>query len=407
MPLTDLELKRLKPTGKTRRLFDSRGLYLEVSPSGGCWWRLKYRVLAREKRLSLGTYPDVSLREARSKRDDARKLLNQGVDPGVARKAEKAAGVERAANTFEVLAREWFGEHSRTFAPEHADRVLRLLERDLFPWIGKRPVAEITVPELLEVLRRVKDRGALDTAHRAQTYCRKVFQYAIATARAEANPAMHIQGVLPPAIGGHFAAVVEPARLGHLLRMLWGYQGTAVVMAAVKLAPLLFVRPGELRKARWADVDLDEVQWCFVKSKRKRDEPEVQLIVPLARQAEAVLRDLHRQTGKSAYVFPSERSLSRPMSEGAVLAAMRSMGIPKDEMTGHGFRATARTILDEVLGFRPDVIEHQLGHVVRDPNGTAYNRTSHLPERRRMMQEWADYLDRLRADVSAPPKQGP
>lgn len=398
MPLTDLELRKLIPTGKTRRLFDGGGLYLEVSPTGGLWWRLKYRIHGREKRLSLGTYPEVSLKEVRTKRDDTRKLLSLGVDPSLARKAEKAAGATRSANTFEVLGREWFGEHSRNFDPEHATRVLRLLERDVFPWIGKRPIAEITVPELLDVLRRVKDRGALDTAHRALTYCRKIFQYAIGTARATANPALHLKGVLPQATGSHFAAVIEPKRLGQLLRMLGGYHGTAAVMAAAKVVPYVFVRPVELRKAKWADFDLDEAQWCFVKSKRKREEPEVQLIVPLATQVVAILRDLFHQTGAGTYVFPNERSSSRPMSEGAILAVMRSMGISKEEMTGHGFRATARTILDEVLGFRPDIIEHQLGHVVHDPNGTAYNRTSHLVERRRMMQKWADYLDDLQSE---------
>ncbi len=398
MPLTDLELRKLKPTGRRRRFFDAGGLYLELSPTGGCWWRLKYRYLGKEKRLSLGTYPEVSLKDARFKRDDARKLLRQGIDPSAVRRAERAAGVERAANSFEIVAREWLDKQSAVFVPDHAKRVKSLFETDLFPWLGKRPVAEITAPELLGVLRRIEGREALDTAHRARAHCGQVFRYAIATGRAERDPSADLRGALPPATGGHFAAITEPTRAGELLRMLWGHEGTPVVNAAVKLAPLLFVRPGELRTARWADIDMVNGEWRFIASKT-----ETHHIVPLATQAVAILRELHRTTGAGQYVFPSERGPSRPMSSAAVLAAMRSMGIPSEEMSGHGFRAMARTMLDEQLHFPVDIIEHQLAHNVRDPLGRAYNRTAHLPERRRMMQEWADYLDKLRADVKVLP----
>lgn len=401
MPLTDLELRKLKPTGRTRRLFDAGGLYLELSPNGGCWWRLKFRYLGKEKRLSLGTYPEVSLKDARFKRDDARKQLSQGIDPSAVRKAAKAAGVERAANSFEIVAREWLEKQSDAFVPGHHKRVKKLFEKDLFPWLGSRPVADITPPELLGVLRRIEGREALDTAHRARAHCGQIFRYAIATGRAERDPSADLRGALPAATAGHFAAITEPARAGELLRMLWGHEGTAVVQAAVKLAPLLFVRPGELRTARWADIDLGAAEWRFVASKTKTPH-----IVPLATQAVAILRELHRSTGHGPYVFPSERGLSRPMSSGAVLAALRSMGIKSDEMSGHGFRAMARTMLDEQLHFPVDIIEHQLAHNVRDPLGRAYNRTAHLPERRRMMQEWADYLDKLRADVRVLPLRG-
>jgi len=360
MPLTDLELKKLKPTGRTRRLFDGAGLYLEVSPAGGLWWRFKFRFLGKEKRLSLGTYPEVGLKDARWKRDDARRLLSQGVDPSATRRAEKAAGAERAANSFEVLAREWFEKHAPGFAPDHASRVLRLFERDLFPALGKRAIAEITPPELLAVLRRIEDRGALDTAHRARANCGQVFRYAIATGRAERDPSADLKSALPPATGDHFAAITEPKRVGEILRVLYGYQGTHTVMAALKFAPLVFVRPGEMRTARWQDVDLDGATWQFPLSKKK---PVTMHVVPLATQAVSILRDLHTHTGKGPYVFPSERGTNRAMSNNAVLAAMRSLGISTDQMSGHGFRAMARTMLDEQLNVRADIIEHQLGPV--------------------------------------------
>lgn len=398
MPLTDTAIRNAKPGDKTIKLFDERGLYLEVSPAGGKWWRLKYRFDGKEKRLSLGVYPDVSLKDARERRDTARKLLADGTDPSENRKAQKSARAGRAANSFEVVAREWYAKYSATWAKDHGNRIIRRFERDIFPWIGARPIAEITAPELLAVVRRIEDRGALETAHRALGNCGQVFRYAVATGRAERDPSGDLRGALPPVKGEHFAATTDPKRVGEILRALDGYQGTLTVRCALRLAPLVFVRPGELRKAEWADIDLDAAEWRYTVTKTNTPH-----IVPLSRQAVAILRELQPLTGRGQFVFPGARSNGRPMSDNAILAAMRRMGIGKEEMSGHGFRAVARTILDEVLGVRPDYIEHQLAHAVRDPNGRAYNRTAHLPERRKMMQQWADYLDKLKAGAEIIP----
>jgi len=396
MPLTNTEIRNAGSGAKALRLFDERGLYLEISPAGGKWWRFKYRFRGKEKRLSLGVYPDVSLKEARDRRDESRKLLTNGVDPSENRKAQKAAQVNQASSSFEVVTREWFGKYSPGWATSHAGRVIRLFERDVFPWLGSRPISEITASELLTVMRRIESRGALETAHRARTNCGQVLRYAVATGRCGRDPSGDLRGALPPAKGGHFAAATEPSKLAEILRAMDGYEGMLTVRCALRLVPLLFVRPGELRHAEWKDVDLDAAEWRYTVTKTKTPH-----IVPLCRQAVEILRDLHPLTGNARYVFPGARTTSRPMSDNAVLAAMRRMGIPKEEMSGHGFRAAARTILDEVLGFRPDFIEHQLAHAVRDPNGRAYNRTAHLPERRKMMQQWADYLDQLKGDQFA------
>ena len=398
MALTDTAIRNAKPGEKTVKMFDERGLYLEVSTSGGKWWRLKYRFDGKEKRLSLGVYPDVSLKDARERRDAARKLLADGTDPSENRKAQKSARADRAANSFEVVAREWFAKYSATWAKDHGNRIIRRLERDIFPWIGGRPVAEIAAPELLTVVRRIEDRGALETAHRALGNCGQVFRYAVATGRAERDPSGDLRDALPPVKGEHFAATTEPKRVGEILRALDGYQGTLTVRCALRLAPLVFVRPGELRKAEWGDIDLGAQEWRYTVTKTNTPQ-----IVPLSRQAVDILRELQPLTGRGRFVFPGARSNGRPMSDNAILAAMRRLGITKEEMSGHGFRAVARTILDEVLGVRPDYIEHQLAHAVRDPNGRAYNRTAHLPERRKMMQEWADYLDKLKAGAEVIP----
>lgn len=391
MPLTVTEAKNAKPHGKTRRLFDSGGLYLEVSPRGNKWWRFKYRHQGKEKRLALGVFPEVTLKDARVRRDDARRLLSDGVDPSAQRKALKSAQRQSSANSFELVAREWFEKQSGKWVSSHATRIIARFERDIFPWLGSRPIAEITAQELLQVVRRIEDRGAVETAHRALSNCGQVFRYAIATGRAERDLSADLRGALEPVTGTHFAAVTEPAEVSRLLKTLDGYSGTITVRCALRLAPLLFVRPGELRSARWADIDMNSAEWRFTVSKT-----DTQHIVPLARQAIAILQELEPVTSRSEYVFPGARSTKRPMSDNAILAAMRRMEIGKDEMSGHGFRAMARTILDEVLGFRPELIEHQLAHAVRDPNGRAYNRTAHLPERKEMMQKWADFLDTLK-----------
>lgn len=390
MPLSDTAIRKVKPTEKTQRLFDSGGLYLEVSPAGGKWWRLKYRYGGKEKRLSLGTYPDTGLADARSKRDATRRLLAGGTDPGEHRKAVKAAGEDRAANSLEVVAREWHAKQATKWVKDHADRTMLRLENDIFPWLGKRPIAEVSAKELLAAVNRIADRGAVESAHRALQTCGQLFRYAIATGRADRNPAADLRGALPPVKQTHLAAITDPEKVGGLLRATDAYSGSFVTKCALRLAPLVFVRPGELRNAEWAEIDLDRAEWNIPAAKMKMREPH---LVPLSTQAVSILSDLHALTGRGKYVFPSARSPKRPMSNNAVLSALRRMGFDKDEMSGHGFRAMARTILDETLHFRPDYIEHQLAHAVKDPNGRAYNRTAHLPERRKMMQAWADFLD--------------
>lgn len=398
MPLTNTAIKNAKPAQKAFKLFDERGLYLEISPKGGKWWRFKYRFNGKEKRISLGVYPDISLKVARDRREESRKLLTEGIDPSQKRKAHKTAKGEVAGNSFEVIAREWFDSHSSNWSTDHATRIIRRLERDIFPWIGSKPITEIEPPELLSVIRRVEKRGALETAHRALGNCGQVFRYSIATGRAKNDPSSDLNGALPPSRGEHFASITEPKLVAEILRAIDGYEGTLTVRCALRLAPLVFVRPGELRKAKWDEIDLDVGEWRYVITKT-----DTQHIVPLSRQAVEILKELQPLTGNGDYVFPGARSRQRPMSDNAILAALRRMGIGKEEMTGHGFRAMARTILDEVLGFRPDLIEHQLAHAVRDPHGRAYNRTAHLPERKKMMQHWSDYLDKLKAGVKVIP----
>jgi integrase len=396
-PLTDTACRTAKPSKKARKLFDGRGLYLEVAPGGGRWWRLKYRHGGKEKRLSLGTYPDTSLAMAREKRDDARKLLASGIDPSAHRKATVAALASQDANSVEVVAREWFGKQKSSWVPEHASRVLMRLENDVFPYLGKQDVGEITAKELLACLNRVADRGAIESAHRILQCVGQVFRYAIATDRAERNPASDLRGALPPVKPEHHAAITDPKAIGKLLRAINAYEGHGITRAALRLAALTFVRPGELRQAEWSEFDLDAAEWNIPAERMKMREPH---LVPLSDQAVEILRELYDVTGRGGsgrFVFPNPRSRERPMSSGGVLAALRRMGYDKATMSGHGFRAMARTVLDEQLHFRADYIEHQLAHAVRDPNGRAYNRTAHLPERREMMQSWADYLDALRA----------
>lgn len=395
MSLTDTQIRNTKPTKKPIRLFDGGGLYLEIAPSGGKWWRLKYRFDGKEKRISLGVYPEISLKGARARRDDARKLLAEEVDPGENRKAIRDAKADRSANSFEVVAREWLSKYSSKWSESHQNGILRRLERDAFPWIGGRPVAEVTAPELLKVLRRIEERGAVETAHRVLQTCGQVFRYSIQTGRIERNPAADLRGALSRVQKEHLAAITEPKAIGELLRAIDGYEGYLVTKCALRLAPLVFVRPGELRQAEWFEIDLDLAEWNIPAKRMKMREPH---LVPLSRQAVEILRELKALTGNGRYVFPSPRTNARPMSNGAILAALHRMGYSRTEMTGHGFRAMARTVLDEVLGVRPDYIEHQLAHSVRDPLGRAYNRTKHLPERKNMMQRWADYLDSLKAE---------
>lgn len=392
MPLTDIAIRSAKPSEKPKKLYDGGGLYLEVSPSGGKWWRLKYRFAGKEKRISLGVYPDISLREARERRDSARRLLANEIDPGENRKVQKAAKVDRAANSFEVIAREWYAKNRDTWAATHSEKIIKRLENDVFPWIGAKAIAEITAPDVLSVLRRIEGRGTNDTAHRAKGNISQVMRYAIALGKAERDPCPDLRDALPPLRHKNFASITEPEKVAELLRAMDAFSGTFVVKSALLLAPLLFVRPGELRKALWADVDLHRAEWRYFVTKTKTEHS-----VPLSSQAAAILKDLHALTGHCLHVFPG-RDPQKPMSEAAINAALRRMGYDtKTEITGHGFRAMARTILHEELHQKPEVIEHQLAHKVPDALGTAYNRTKFLKERRAMMQLWADYLDKLKA----------
>ena len=391
--LTDTAIRKAKPGAKPAKLADGGGLYLLLRPDGARWWRWDYRrpVTGKRNTLSLGTYPETGLAEARARHAEARKALAAGIDPGEQRKAEKAAGLERAGNSFEVVAREWLAK--QTWVAGYRDKVDAWMVNDVFPYIGGKPVAEVTAPDFLRVARRIEERGAIESAHRILQNCGQVMRYAIATGRADRNPVADLKGALTTAEGRHHAAITDPLALGGLLRAIEGYYGDPVTRAALKLSGLLFVRPGELRHAEWEEIDLDKAEWNIPADKMKMRQPH---LVPLCDQAVAILRELHPLTGRGQYVFPGARSPRRPMSNNAINAALRRMGYDTDTMTAHGFRATARTLLDEVLGFRPDYIEHQLAHAVRDPNGRAYNRTAHLAERRKMMQGWADYLHNLR-----------
>jgi len=406
--LSDTQIRATMPADTPIRLRDSQGLYLEITPSGGRWWRLKYRFGGKEKLLSMGTYPDTTLKAARDKRDRAREQLANGIDPSEARRAEKASRAAPVLNGFEVVAREWHATvHRAQVSPGHAARTLIRLEQDVFPWLSGVPIGEIKAPQMLQTMRRIEARGAIETAHRALQACGQVFRYAIATGRAERDPTPDLRGALKPVLVKHMAAITDPKRVGELLRAIEAYKGMPITRAALQLAPLVFVRPGELRKAEWREFDLDAKQWLIPASRMKRSVQEKlsggDHVVPLSRQAMTVLRALHPLTGHGRYLFPSPRTGERPMSDNGVLAALRRMGFPKDEMTGHGFRAMARTLLAERLGVDEAVIEAQLAHAVRDSLGRAYNRTEFLEQRRGMIQTWADYLDKLRTGAEIIP----
>ena len=389
--LTDAIIRNTKPKDKPFKLTDGAGLYLLINPTGSRLWRLRYHIGGLEKKLSIGPYPEVSLKEAREKAVEAKKAIRTGIDPSQAKKAQKASA--SGADSFETIAREWFEKFSPGWAPGHAERVIRLLERDVFPWIGNRPIKVISAPELLSVLRRVESRGAVDTAHRCRQTAGAVFRYAIATGRAERDPVPDLRGAIPPAREGHMAAMTDPKALGGLLPAIDAYEGGLIVRCALRLAPLVFVRPGELRRAEWKEIDFERGEWIIPGEKMKMREPH---IVPLSRQAVEILREIQPFTGGSPYVFPSPTSMTRPISDMALLTALRRMGISKEEMTIHGFRSTASTLLN-AQGWPADVIERQLAHVERNKVRAAYNRHDYLPERRKMMQAWANYLDELKA----------
>jgi integrase len=392
MPLTDAKVRSAKPQDKPRKLFDERGLFLLITSTGGKWWRLKYRHAAKEKLLSLGVYPEVSLKEARAKRDEARRQITAGIDPSEVRKAKRAA----SASTLEGIAREWIGKRTE-LSQTTRDKIIRRLELDVFPHLGDRAVSELTPPMVLSALTRVEKRGANETTHRLLNDLQRIFTYCIATSRITNNPAIGLGDALQPVVVTHRASITDPKAIGPLLRSIEAYGGSAVVKAALQLSPLLLVRPGELRHARWEEFDLSSAVWSIPGERMKMKQAH---IVPLSIQALRVFQHLRELHGGNGYVLPSPRSCLRPLSENTVNAALSGLGYSGDLLTAHGFRAMARTILDEVLGVRPDFIEHQLAYAVRDPNGRAYNRTAHLVERRKMMQQWADYLDKLKVGAA-------
>ena len=394
--LTKLLIDNAKPETKSRRLSDARGMYLEIAPSGGKWWRFKYRFAGKERRISLGVYPDVGLAEARERRELVRKQVAAGIDPGAQRRAEKVAHIECTENTFAAIAREWFGLFSPKWVETHSSKVLGRLENDLVPWLGTRPIREITAPEVLTVLRRIAARGADETARRALQDCGRVFRYAVATGRTDRDPTRDLAGALAPRSVVHLPSVTEPKTVGALMRAIDDYQGTFVTRCALRLAPLVFTRPGELRKAEWVEFDFEQAEWRIPAARMKMRE---QHIVPLSTQAIAILRELQPSTGRFQLVFPSVRSRVRPISDNTVNAALRRLGYSKDEITGHGFRSMASTLLNE-QGWNRDAIERQLAHGERDAVRAAYNYAEHLPERRRMMQAWADFLDKLKSEAS-------
>jgi integrase len=397
--LTDSIVKDTEPSHRPKRISDGRGMYLEISPAGGRLWRLKFRFAGKEKCMSLGTYPDVSLAKARQRREAARRLIADGVNPVERRRAEKALLIESAQNSFKEIALEWHRLFSPKWTNIHGVRILRALERDIFPWVGDRPIRAITSQELLVVLRRMEARGVRDSARRVLQCCGRVFRFAVASGRADRDPTRDLIGALAPAPHRHFASLTEPAALGELLRAIDGYRGAFVTRCALRLAPLLFVRPGELRQAEWVEFDFAKSEWRIPGRRMKMRSPH---IVPLARQAIAILEELKAVTGRFPYAFPNVRSRFRPMSDGALICAIRRMGYTPEEMTAHGFRSVASTLLNE-QGWNFDAIERQLAHGERNSVRAAYNHARYLPERCTMMQAWADHIDQLRASTSSRP----
>jgi integrase len=409
--LTGSAVQGAKARTKPYKLFDGGGLYLLVRSDGSRYWRLKYRLDGREKLISLGVYPEVPLasrektdrttgkkvwiKGARELRDEARQLLKARTDPSEQRRIEKAGRRAAAQNTFTAVAREWFAKRSRTWAKSNADKVLGRLENDVFPEIGSDPIAKLTGPRLLEVLRKIEERGAIDSAHRTRQYMNSIFRYAIETHRVQSDPTPH-SGALTRAPKGKFASITDPKGVGALMRSIRGYQGTQIARLALQLAPLVFARPGELRAAQWSEFDLEAAEWFIPAERAKMRRPH---LVPLSEQALEVLRELKKLTGagNGRYVFPSERGAQRPLSENTLNAALRSLGYSRSQMTAHGFRHTASTLLHESRKWRSEVIERQLAHADRNSIRAVYNAAQYLPERREMMQWWADRLDSLAA----------
>jgi len=400
MALTDVEAKQALPKDKDYKLSVQSGLYLLVKASGSKYWRMKYRYAGKEKTFSIGVYPNVSLKTAKLESDKARIQLSKGIDPNQIKQTEKSFLKTTHANSFQSVATEWFALTKSRWTKTTADKQLWILEKNLFPWIGSIPIAELKPPHVLKALRRIESRGAMETAHRAKQVAGQVFRYAVASGLIEGDPTRDLSGALAPKKTKHHAAITNPAEVGRLLRDITSYEGTYIVRALLGITPLLFQRPGEIRQMEWQEIDFEKHLWEIPASKMKMKEPH---IVPLCEQAIEILQDIHPLTSWGQYVFSNERSRKKPVSDGTVNKALRNMGYTKDQMTAHGFRAMARTLLDEVLEFPPHLIEQQISHAVRDPLGRAYNRTSHLPQRVKMMQIWSDYLDKLKAGADIVP----
>lgn len=399
MALTDIAVRNAKAAGKPYKLTDGDGMYLLVNPNGAKYWRMAYRWHGKQKLLAIGVYPAVGLAAAREKRDAARRNLAAGTDPSEAKRVEKRTARLNAGNTFKPIALAWMEERATVVQAAQHEKTLARFETNVFPWLGARPIAEIDAPEILAVLKRIDQRGARYSAHRVRSEISRVFRYGIKNGYCKSDPARDLTDAIPPAQVTHFAAITDPKEVGEMLRAFDGFRGTFIVQSALRLSPMLFVRPGELRQARWSEIDLDRAEWRYLVTKTKTEH-----LVPLATQAVAMLRELHKLTGSGPYVFPGARGKDRPMSEAAVNAALRRLGYDtRTEITGHGFRAMARTILHEEVDQKPEVIEHQLAHTVPDNLGSAYNRTKFIKARCEMMQRWADYLDRLKAGALVVP----
>jgi len=398
MALTDVEAKQALPKDKDYKLSVQSGLYLLVKVNGSKYWRMKYRYAGKEKTLSIGVYPHVSLKTARLESDKARIQLSKGIDPSQIKRTVKSLLKTTHANSFQSVATEWFALTKSRWTETTADKQLWILEKNLFPWIGSIPIAELKPPHVLSALRRIESRGAMETAHRAKQVAGQVFRYAVASGLIEADPTRDLSGALAPKKTKHHPAITNPSEAGRLFRDIASYEGTYIVRALLAITPLLFQRPGEIRQMEWQEIDFEKYLWEIPASKMKMKAPH---IVPLCTQAIEILQDIHPLTSWGQYVFSNERSRRTPVSDGTVNKALRNMGYTKDQMTAHGFRAMARTLLDEVLEFPPHLIEQQISHAVRDPLGRVYNRTSHLPQRVKMMQTWADYLDQLKAGADS------
>ena len=401
MALTDTFVRQVKHSGAPAgdKHSDGQGLFLLVKDAGK-YWRMSYRFIGKQKTLALGVYPAISLAKARQRRDKARELLADGIDPSQSKRDEKQAKATAASHTFEIVARRWLAKTVATRATTTQEKVTNWLQKDVFPFIGSMPISTIKPLDVLSTVQKMETRGAVDSAHRVKQICGQVLRYGVATGLLERDVTADLKGALSVIPKVNYAAITEPKQAGALMRSIFAYTGHPFAVAALKLSPLVFVRPGELRAAEWTEIDLVAAEWRIPGEKMKM---RIDHLVPLSVQATEILRNLQTITGHGKYVFPSIRAGERCMSENTINAALRSMGYSKEIMTGHGFRAMARTIMDEVLGERVDLIEHQLAHAVKDPNGRAYNRTAHLPARRVMMQRWADYLDKLRQGAEIVP----